>query len=459
VSSDDDASIANRSTPEYNLGGIGLPDSITRQALLYSLWDGIFASGMFALTETFAVAAAVSLKTPALAVGILGSLPLFIGSVGQIILPSLVDRTRGRKYYVVRAVSLQSFFLLCCALSGRIGAPWGALAFVAAFVLYGCSGNVTNGFWMAWLRGLVPEDVRGRHFAWRNRFFSAVNLLCALTAGVMARKYTAQNAPWTLYALVFVSAAVLRILSASMLARQYEEPVVLERTPLFTRDISRHFLAYALTVALLQGGAAFAGPFFNVWFIRDLHFNYLTLSIAGAATVAGTILFLPVWGRLVDRIGNFRVLHATSFMLSIVPLFYLFFEKPHAVWVLNFYSGISWSGFGISNFNYLLGAAGKKNPDRHIAVAISILGMSVFAFGLLGGFLATRLPVLFSYQLRSLFLISGLLRLTVVLALFGRLRRDEGLEPIRAADFFSNMPGYRAGMGLLRNAYRAFRRI
>lgn len=443
----------------YSLGGTALPNLTTRRALVYSLWDGVFASGMLALTETFSVAAAVSLRAPAMAVAVLGSLPLLLGSLGQLALPSLVDGTKGRKYYVMRAVCLQILFLICCALSGTLSAPLRWLAFVSAFVLYGACGNLTSGFWMAWVRALVPEKVRGRHFAWRNRFFSTVHLVIALSGGLAARRYTAESAPWSLYAAVFFAAASLRALSATMMARQYEEPVVLVRAPLRRRDMRGHFLSYALSVALLQGSVALAGPFFNVWFVRDLQFNYLVLSIIGASTVAGTILFVPLWGQFADRIGNFRVLHGTSYMVAIVPLFYVFVDKPYWIGLLNFYSGIAWSGFNISNFNYLLAATGNKNPDRNIAVAVSVTGISVFLFGLVGGFLSTRLPELFGYRLQSLFFLSAILRLAIVLTLFSRLRLSEGLEPMRMNDIFEYMPGYRAGMSLLRSTYRAFRRI
>jgi hypothetical protein len=46
-------------------------------------------------------------------------------------------------------------------------------------------------------------------------------------------------------------------------------------------------------------------------------------------------------------------------------------------------------------------------------------------FNLLGGFLSTRLPIIFPSQLQSLFLLSLLIRLAVFGALFLRLPPDE----------------------------------
>ena len=53
-------------------------------------------------------------------------------------------------------------------------------------------------------------------------------------------------------------------------------------------------------------------------------------------------------------------------------------------------------------------------------------GVSIFLFSLLGGFLSTRLPTIFAWQLQSLFLLSSLVRLTVFSLLFLTLPRDEG---------------------------------
>jgi MFS family permease len=312
------------------LGGVTIGNPTHRKALLFSLWDGIFANGMAALVDTFAVAAAVYLNTPALTIAFLSSIPLLLGSVGQLFMPYFFNPSKGRKKYVVNGCTVQSLSLLLLGCSGWLPPALKPWAFVIFFAIYGFSGNIVSSLWITWMGDLVPLDARGRHFAWRNRFFSLTQLSCALLAGFALRKYSAETADWFLFAVVFFTASIFRWVSAQILHFQYEPPVT-NKTPIrFHKSdlvVLRPFLFFCCTAGLMQGAAALSGPFFNVWFVRDLHFNFLSLSAAAAATVLGSILSLSIWGRLCDTIGNRRVLYFTGLLVSLVPFPYIFFAN------------------------------------------------------------------------------------------------------------------------------------
>ncbi len=446
---------------ELCLGGVPIGCQDNRRGLKYSLYDGIFSNAMLALMETFSVAAAVFLHSPPLAISILSSLPLFLSSIGQFLIPCVVDSSKGRKFYVLRGTVFQSIFLVLLGLSGWLSPDTRSWAFVIIFSLYGFSGNVISGLWMAWMGDMVPSGVRGRHFAWRNRFFSATQLVCAIGAGILSRKYTTDNAPWLFFASVFFCASFFRLISSFMLSRQYEPPkcVSEDTKPIHVNlKTDRSLLFYGISAALMQGAVATSGPFFNVWYVRDLKFDYFTLSVASAATILGTIISLPFWGKLADSVGNRRVILWTGVLVSTVPIPYIFSSYSWQIWALNFYTGLCWSGYNLSNFNYLLSAAGKDKPERKISISVALTGLSVFFFSLLGGYLSTRLPHLFGWQLKSLFLFSSVLRFAVFGILFIRFPVIEN-EKTGALEIFHMVPGYRIGMGILRNAYRAFRRI
>lgn len=441
------------------LGGIEVGCEKTRSALLFSLWDGVFSNGMLALTETFSVAAAVYLKTPAVLISLLGSLPLLLSSIGQFLLPFFIDLSKGRKRYVIKGTTYQSIFLLLLASTGWLPEKLRPWSFLILFSLYGFSGNVISGLWIAWIGDLVKPTVRGRHFAWRNRIFSTTQLLCALCAGLILRHFTTDNAPWLLFAAVFFTASIFRLMSTQMMILQHE-PGDRKKSPLtlpFSVIRKNHqFLFYSASAALMQGTVAIAGPFFNVWYVRDLKMNYFSLSAITASMVLGTILSLPLWGKLADSIGNRRTLFITAFLVTIVPIPFIFSSVSWHIWLFNVFTGVAWSGYNLCNFNYQLSAAGTENPEQKISFSVAITGFSVFFFSLLGGFLSTRLPVLFGWQLHTLFLVSTILRLAVYLLMFLRFPAIE-LENVKSLDLFFQIPGYRSGMGLLRNAFRIFR--
>jgi MFS family permease len=411
---------------QQTLGGMDVGSPLIKRALEFSLADGCLNAVMMALADTFGVAAAVKLNAPAMAIALLGSGPLLISSLGQFFLPLFLDPQKTRKQYVVGSVRVQAVFIILAGLTGWLPAPYNAFVYVAAFVLYGSSGNLFGGLWISWIRDCVPERIRGRHFAWRNRFFNVVTLTCALSAGIVSRHYTSQNAPWLLFALLFFTGGLFRFGSAECLRRQHDpHPARLpHKSHVFGLKPSGEFLHFCVSVALLQGATALSGPFFNVWFLRDLKFNYLTFTINTSCMILGTFLFLPLWGRLLDTVGNARTMRITALMCSLVPIPYLFATNPFAVWLFNFYSGVAWGGFNIANFNYLLRMTEKEQSDHYIAFAAATTAVSTFVFGLLGGFLSTRLPVVFDWQLQSLFGMSSLFRIIVVLVFF-RLFKSE----------------------------------
>jgi MFS family permease len=202
----------------------------------------------------------------------------------------------------------------------------------------------------------------------------------------------------------------------------------------------------------MQGTAALSGPFFNVWFVRDLHFNFLSLSATAAATVLGSILSLPLWGKLCDTISNRKVLHFTGLLVSLVPFPYILFSQPWQICLFNLYSGISWSGYNLSYFNYILIGAGT---EKKVILSVAINGVFVFIFSILGGLLATRLPTFFHWQLSSLFLLSGVLRLLIFIFLYHRFPRFE-TEGKLSLSSLKLIPDFNSQIKFLKNSCKVF---
>ncbi|NLE00633.1 MAG: MFS transporter [Fibrobacter sp.] len=402
-------------TEVYKLGGIDIGNKKIKTALTYSVLDGVFANGMLGLVETFSVAGAVFLNAPAIAIAILGSLPLLLSSLVQLFMPRMVNESKGRKFYVIRGTFFQSLFLIALALCGWLPEHIRSWVYVIIFALYGFSGNVVSGLWIAWMGDLVPQNIRGQHFAWRNRLFSTTQLGCALIAGLILQKYSTHNATWMIFALVFLTAAIFRLLSTRMLYSQSEisKPVTSHTFSLRRVLTLKPFIHYSIAAALMQGTVAFAGPFFNVFYIRDLKFDFFNLSVAAAATVFGTIVSLPLWGKLADAVGNRKILLVTGLLICTVPIPYVVSSLPWHIWVLNFYTGLCWSGYNLSNFNYLLLASGKERPEMNITFSVAMTGIMVFVFSMAGGLLAPHLPKLFEWPIQTLFLLSSLLRFGV----------------------------------------------
>ena len=300
-------------------------------------------------------------------------------------------------------------------------------------MLYGASNAAVGHLWMSWFSDVCPAPILGRHAARRSAVFACVQLVIAISAGLATQKYTSDSAPWAVFAVVFLVASSARFVSSAFLERQYEPQPRPASAPTQPYRPSAAMVRFSAAVALLQGAAVMAGPFFTVWFLRDLKFTYLQFALCSASTVAGNLMSSPFVGRLVDKHGAARVLRVTGGLAAIVPLPYLWIGAPTSVALANFYSGAAWAGVNVAAFKYLLNASRRDGSRAGLTYANLWLTSSTLVLGLIGGVLATRLPVVFVWRLQTLFLASSLLRVVIVLGLFRGLAELDMLETARRA--------------------------
>jgi MFS family permease len=322
-------------------------------------------------------------------------------------------------------------------------------------VLAGFSANVTAAAWTSWMGDLVPAQIRGRHFAWRSRVFSLVNLSCSLLVGLLAQHYDSHNAPWALFTVIFLCAASCRWVSLQMLKQQYEPDRQASVHPPARAKPSVEFKRFCWTNGLVQAATAMSAPFFSLWYVRDLRFNYLMLAAVGCSTVAGNIVTLPLWGRLADRHGGAKVLRFAGVLVCLVPLPSCFSGDGRVVCLASLFGGIAWAGYNLASFNQLLNLSEEGSRTSLIAYATAVTGLLVFPMTLVGGYLATRLPIVFTWRAQTLFLASMVLRFGAISLMMPRLGSPRWSQT--AEDLFNAIPSYRAGLGLLRNVFRAFR--
>lgn len=428
-----------------------------------SFGDGVLATGMASLLETFSVAGAVALKAPNMLIAPMGALPGLLGAFGQLLLLRFSEGRRGHRFYVVRGVTFQCFFLFAAALAGFAPLSIAAFLYFAAIVGAQTSGQVMGGYWSSWMSDLVPPEVRGRHFAWRLRWFNLSSLVCSLSAGLLAREYASPASPWSVFCAVFTAALLLRLISRRLISRQYDPAVddpprhpEAPKPPLLSFRPSRDFLFYSVCMAFFLGSAGMSGPFFTVWYLRDLHFDYLLLSFITCCMGLGSLIALPFWGKAADRFGNARVLRLCGFLVCFNPLPYFFFQTPAAALFVSLYNGVTWAGFNLVNFNYMIGLTAPERRIPSFAVSAVIGSVVGVLMSLLGGFLSTRLPNWFGWQLQSLFLLSMVLRFTIWASTFHRFRHEGGAkEDLGARVLLRELPGFRYGEDRVRDLYRA----
>jgi MFS family permease len=292
--------------------------------------------------------------------------------------------------------------------------------------------------WSSWMKDLVPPGQRGKYFGQRNQIYGFVVLISMLGAGSILTHFRTEHIFFG-FSILFVTAFAARLISALLLAKQYEPELHSEPGYYFgfwqflRKAPKNNFGRFAIYVALMNLTTAIASPFFAVYMLRDLKFSYLFYTLVLISSSLASILFMPALGRFADRYGNLITVKVMGFLVPLVPL--LWFASPlittfksaallpYLVGV-EFFSGLAWAGFTLSSSNFIYDAVTRQRMGLCVAYSNVANGIGVFIGAMLGGLLALR-PLLF------VFLLSGLARLTVSLAMLPKIKEVRGVEDLR----------------------------
>jgi MFS family permease len=185
--------------------------------------------------------------------------------------------------------------------------------------------------------------------------------------------------------------------------------------------------------------------------------NYLIYTLVVTTATCASLLTINNWGRYADRIGNIKVLKLTSFFITLIPFFWVFYQHPFYLILVQVFSGFVWAGFNLCASNFIYDAVSPAKRTRCISYFNVLNGVALCLGALLGGYLAQRLPHLFGFRILSLFLISTVLRLVVAVIFSGRIEEVRSVEKVKSINLFYSVIGLRPLLGITRDTIQTTR--
>ena len=168
---------------------------------------------------------------------------------------------------------------------------------------------------------------------------------------------------------------------------------------------NRAFMRFAVTVFLFHWGLYFAAPLFTIYWVRNLGASDGWVGLFTTMTNASTIVFFFVWGNLVTRWGNRRVLILTACGLALIPVLTALATTNELILVVALLGGAISPGFAIVMFNGLLQVCPEENRATFIATFNMLVNVAVFASPIIATMLTATLSV------PILLMLAGALRL------------------------------------------------
>ncbi len=420
------------------------------RGLRISTWEGVWATAWTVLTGgAFQIGFALQLGATPFVLGLLAGLPAIVGLLqlpASIYSEKLPSR---RRFIAVSSGTGRALWLLIACLPFVLPAAGALWAFLLFLTVSSALLTIVVPAWTSWMSDLVPASSRGQYFARRNTLAGLVTMILPLPAAAFLDLAVKRDlfAPRLAFAVLFVLGVCAAVGSFVMLTKQPEPPRAIHQTedggdqskarglrallePLSDTNF-RPFLWFA---AAMVCGQTLAGQFFTAWQVDKAALNlpYFLVQVLGAVASGASLLSTPIWGYLNDKYGARPLLAIASVGVIVAPLIWLLtVPSPRALWanvalivLINIFSGVSWGGVGLAQFNLLL----ANSPDRARSTYVAMFSAATGVLGglspVVGGLLMTRLeglqfalgPIVFN-NYKILFLLTALVRVGCVFLL------------------------------------------
>jgi MFS family permease len=450
-------------------------DPRTDRSLRHSVRDGVAYSVMAGGAETYLSAFALFLRASTAQIALVATVPPLAGAVFQFLAAWLGHKYGRRKPVILAGAALQAFVWLPLLVLPIWFPKYAIALLIACLVIYYAGGNLAAPLWSSLMGDLVPERKRGRFFGRRTRLATITSFIALAAAGAVLYGFTRFGHTWLGFTVLFVVAGIARLVSVYHLACMHEPAGQGGVLPGFrvTRQWLKslqhsHALRFSLYLVCMQAAVGVSAPFFAVYMLRDLQYNYIQFMANTGTAVLMQFLMLNTWGRISDVFGNRLILVTTGSMIPFLPLLWLVSGNFWYLIGVQVISGFAWAGFSLSAGNFLYDLIPGSRRATSMAFHNVFVAIGVFLGGMLGALLSRVAPVewviadrIFTLPsvLLLVFAASAILRILVAALFLPRLREVRQVRrTMTARQLVFRVTRFNAFSGLLYDVVTMFRR-
>jgi len=378
-------------------------------------FEGMASLGFFSITTSgFLAAYALALGANNLQVGILAAIP-FITQPLQIPIILLVEYLKRRKVIAVPSWFLAQLLWVPMALIPvfiDVPSATAISLLIGLMALRGIFGAFVNCSWNSWLRDLIPKEMLGRVFSRRLALSTVVAVVFSLGAAFFVDYWRAhvpgENAVFG-YTIMLVFGALFIGLAAPVFMTLTPEPqmqLTAEPKPSLRKTITMPlrdsnfkqlikfllFWSFALNLAV---------PFFAVYMLKRLGMPLIEVIALSVLSQLFNLLFLRVWGTLVDQFGSKVILSVSASLYLLVIIGWTFTTMPEQhvltlplLIILHIFAGIATAGVTITvgMIGLKLAPSGRATPylaGSSLATSIGA-GLGPVVGGILADYFSVR---------------------------------------------------------------------
>ncbi|WP_199299988.1 MFS transporter [Trichocoleus sp. FACHB-262] len=422
-----------------------VPKAAIRSSLRASTWDGVFATLFSNITGGVLLSNfLVELDASTVQIGMLASIPM-VANLLQPLGAYWADRTSSRRWYGLCVYGISRLLWLPLAIAilvfnaNSTSNQTMIIATLAALLATHVLGALGSASWLAWLALLVPRQLRGRYFGFRNSAFSLTSLVAMPLLGLAVSHFPGGSIQgFGVFMLVGIVAGLLSLAcqsrmtdvnpQARLTAPEPKSKPTADATAAFSGSEAAHtsmfkhphFLMFLIYFGVWAFGVNLCNPFFNLYLLDNLSIDVSWVTLYNGLGAGATLLMLVLWGKLADRIGNRPILLLDGVLVAIIPLLWLGTStNAVSLWfwfpVLHLLGGGAGAAIDLCINNLQLAIAPVRHHTTYFAITAAIGGVCGAMGAMVGGWLAQSAG---SNGITELFVVSSGLRLVALLPLF-----------------------------------------
>ena len=418
-------------------------ERLNSKTMRLSIFEGAFGVFSTTLSDNYITPFALSIDSTSFQIGMLTSFGGLLSPIGQIISSRLIEK-RSRKKVIVSGIlgqaSLWPLFLLLAILFYydlfKIALSWILIAF---YVIYMIFAGIVTPPWFSLMGDIVPKKRRGRYFAKRNLITTAIAIGGTLVFSFVLDWFKEQQEVILGFMIIFIFGLVVRLFSAFLFTKHHYptfnyQPTNRTKFKKFLKEMPHtNFGVFTLFVALIVFAQWIAQPFFAVYMLEELNFNYSIFILINLFSSITALFVFPLLGIFSDKFGNVRLLRLGALIIPFVPMLWLFFYSPLELMLFpQLLGGIGWTAFNLATSNFIYDNIPSEKRIDYVAFYNFIIGIGIVVGGFIGGLIISFFPIDFMNKFQFVFVLSGIVRLLIVIVFLPKIKevRKRFAKPI-----------------------------
>ncbi|MBS3052051.1 MAG: MFS transporter [Candidatus Aenigmarchaeota archaeon] len=407
---------------------------IVDKNLKNSVIEGVGNSCKVGFGESYISAFAIKIMNASnFQIAFLASIPRFVGYLSDLFSTNLLDKIKNRKRMISLGIIISAFMLIPIFLSAFLPnfSAWLLILFATVYFL---SDFIVVPIWISLFGDIVPDKIKGEYFGKRNRYLGIAEFTSYFIGGLILYAFARINLLLG-FGIIFGLALVSRIVSFVFLQKIYEpDYTIQEEDPFSFMDFfkkmgSTNYGLFVIYICLFTFSVQIAAPFFAVYMLKDLNFDFLTFTIVTSVAAVSGFLSMPLWGKYSDEFGNKKILSVTGILIGSIPILWALSTNLMYLVIVEVFAGFLWAGFNLSSFNFVYDTVSPEKRVRAVSYYRVLYGISIFVAPILGAYLL-NIKITSWKPMIFILILSGVLRLIFSLIFLPKIKEVKQVRTI-----------------------------